>query len=380
MISKDLVKKCNKSELKKFLGFETHTRMSDIKLFEIIQEKCVKDESKLEEFFTQFGLVTGVTPVEFESKYNCTKTERQRWTEENKLPIVGYKRSQYGNYPLFNRYYIDRLNKEMIEQWRVAHKQKVSENRKKAVEKAKNTRLKNIELNKKKAQARIEFEKNINKIRSKWDLEENSILSSTYDLAFWTVWISRWAKEHQCNGDYDAKELFYEMKNEAMKQLVLSPYTSIAFYRPENHKKTTIDLCSMHYDEYKYTDVDIKSYVDIYSEEIESCSYCIHYTERDYYSLYFIQIENENIPDISFSFHSPYSIGESYLPSPKLLEKVDKETHRSSEGMFRFGRSLYNEEKTLFNEEYTQKNFRIALSKYMSILAGKQSRGYPLLS
>jgi hypothetical protein len=80
-----------------------------------------------------------------------------------------------------------------------------------------------------------------------------------------------------------------------------------------------------------------------------------------YYSLYYLIIEDNENKELSFSFHIPYPIGKNIFPSPKELQKV---IHEEQEGMFRFGRTLYQEEKITFKEKEVEKRMEKTLTKY----------------
>lgn len=82
-------------------------------------------------FFEVFALELAVPPWELETLLGCTTTERKRWTEEEKLPVIGYgnfrKAGSDHAYPLYDRRVILALTSGDIEAWRNEHQAHVRE-------------------------------------------------------------------------------------------------------------------------------------------------------------------------------------------------------------------------------------------------------------
>ncbi len=191
-----------------------------------------QNDVQLKEVYKKFSKDLGLHPCKVEEYLNISKTERLRWTKENKLKVVGYSSfRKWGKdleYPLYDAYHIKRISQEDINNWRNRHKKKLEEARKSALQKASETRNKNRAIQK-------EFYENTWKnLLKEWFLIDGQ-LGASLQLAYWTMWISRWAKEYQIKSrtarikadEYlDKKEQFYSLKNEAIKRLALSPLFS----------------------------------------------------------------------------------------------------------------------------------------------------------
>ena len=154
-------------------------------------------------------------------------------------------------------------------------------------------------------------------------------------LAFWTVWISRWAKRYQAMGNSTRENELYGLKNNAMKILYKSGMGKLNFYQPLDPNKIHVRMCDEHWNGIESIDEDVA----------KSCKKCRYNVERDYYSLYYLEFFDDHTKN-SYSFHVPYPIGRSFLPNKNFLEKVE---HEEKEGMFRFGRPIYDEEKITFS-------------------------------
>ncbi|UJL45236.1 hypothetical protein KFZ58_12545 [Virgibacillus sp. NKC19-16] len=209
----------------------------------------------------------------------------------------------------------------------------------------------------------------------KW-FKESGELGATLQLSFWAVWLSRWAKEFQSKAfrarkkgdEYDRKkEQFYQSKNSVMELLMLSPYTQLSFYRPPfPHKRFNLHFCSDHYDRWcdlrEFGYMSKWDYFDMYQKEITNCEACKYDQINDYYSLYYLSVKSEEVDDFHFSFHIPYPIGKNTFPPKHELKKV---FHDEQEGIFRFGRTLFEEEKINFTEREVWKHFEDAREKFL---------------
>jgi hypothetical protein len=161
------------------------------------------------------------------------------------------------------------------------------------------------------------------------------------------------------------RDTWYRRKNEALQVLVKTPFAHLTFYRPEEADKWSLSLCDEHYEmrkEYFYEDK--WSFFAHYFAEIKQCTRCEFSVEKDYYSLYHIEISTALFPELPFSFHLPYPIGKTFLPSTKKLPKVE---HTEQDGIFRFGRPLLEGEKILYREKDVEARFAQALTEAKQI-------------
>src|SRR5262249_7098579 len=95
-------------------------------------------------FFEVFAFELAVPPWELETLLGCTTTERKRWTEEKKLPVLGYdsfrKAGSDHAYAVYDRRVILTLTSSDTETWRNEHQALVRERRKAAAQAAAATR------------------------------------------------------------------------------------------------------------------------------------------------------------------------------------------------------------------------------------------------
>jgi hypothetical protein len=81
----------------------------------------------------------------------------------------------------------------------------------------------------------------------------------------------------------------------------------------------------------------------------------------EYYSLYAVEVSASICPESTFSFHIPRPVGKAFLPPPQTLPQV---SHiEREEGLFRFGRRLYAEEKMLYREKDVAAHLAKALTE-----------------
>lgn len=316
-----------------------------------------------------------VHPSKLEEELGITKAERKLWTEEGKLKVHRYESfSKWGKtleYPLYSLYELLKLTDKNLESWRIQHSKQVGINRCEAVKKAVQTKEKHKSLQ------RGFYENEWVNILKKWNSIDTE-LSATLDLAYWTVWISRWAKEKQVKSiaaktkqtEYNIKkEMYYQLKNESIELLSRSPFAKLTFYEPESsHKISNVELCSKHYDDWcesrEFEYIPIWQYFNWNQKEIKNCDNCSFNEQKHFYSLYYLSIHDESFPDVNFSFHTPYSIGSTFLPCKSELPKVK---HQEQEGIFRFGRTITDEERIIFTEKETLRRFRDAKEHFTAL-------------
>ncbi|HEU5367032.1 MAG TPA: hypothetical protein VFU69_01150, partial [Ktedonobacterales bacterium] len=202
-----------------------------------------------------------------------------------------------------------------------------------------------------------------------WKEHSSSKLVAVLQLAYWTMWVSRWAKEYRLKGQSALKRApmyqqcssaWYARKNDAMRLLARTPHASLAFYRPEEPDKLSLNLCSHHYELKRELCYESKwdFYAD-YRPEVRRCSKCYVEEERDFYSLYYLEVRAEPFPDLCFASHLPYPLGKAFWPRPETLPQVD---HLEQDGLFRFGRALLDDEKIIYREQDVLARFEAALA------------------
>jgi len=372
----NFISKVTKQDLCDYLGEKNSTKIKKIDLERMISDK-ISNKFELARFLKTFEEETGVPPVALEEILQCTKSERLRWQKENKLKIVGYDSFKYGNYPLFSLYQLNMLKPETIEKWREEHELEKRKHRIGQGEKAKKTK-------EKRNNEKQRILNDLKEQKAEW-YKTNYKLSATFELAYWTVWISRLAKEYQVKayncraGNYEkymniSKE-FYEIKNTTVFSLVNSPYAELSIYFPENPDKYSVHFCEEHLEMFRmeracygYDYFSALDYFFMNQDEIEQCYNCDVKREKNYYTLYYLLIKDEHFPDIHFSFHIPYSIGLPKFGNPNKLPMVK---HEEQDGMFRFGRPLIDEEKYLFIPAFVKKQFNKAMETYLYIMEKK---------
>lgn len=359
-----IFKNVNKADLAEYLGEKCTPKIKKTELVGKLKQQFAKDPLARRRYCKKFQEEVAIWPNDVETILGCTKTERKRWTQEGKLPVVSHGSFTYGEFPLYDRLFIDSLPKETIAKWREDHNRESAQHRAAGAKQAAESRKKN-------EAARTEFQKELEATVKSWNksgLEKGAML----ELAYWTMWASHWAKENQrkirtarTRGDiYEAAEkAWYEQKNEAIKILASSKYSKLSFYEPEYPDKLYFHMCEDHFEEYR----EMRHYgmyesvYEAYHDDpgkYNSCPDCVVERDEGYYSLYYLEIEDG---DWRLSFHTPYPIGKLFLPSKELLPSVQHE--ENDEGMFRFGRPITEEEAKLRREKFVWKKLEEALAK-----------------
>ena len=358
----DIKKSAKKEEYTKALeGLLSNNKIDDDYLYNIVGEKLALHPSKVEEMLS------------------ITKTERLRWQEEGKLIVSHYIPFRaYGkdfDCPMYDYKETYKITQDDIETWRKEHKAKVSANRKAGVSKASETRKKNKEI------AKSFYENEWVSMVQNWESIDKE-LSITFKLAFWTMWCSRMAKQFQEKASRatlanvskynEKKEEFYKYKNKALELLTKSKYTNISFYRPDNADKIRVSFCNSHYQHWCDERDDIGYYDkwDYYYDHkgiVDNCGHCDVDITKDYYSLYYLEILSDKVEDFKFSFHTPYPLADDEIYPP--ITSVPRVHHEENgEGLFRFGRAMFDEELIVFTETRVRKYIEECIKEFEDML------------
>ena len=133
----------SKEQLGAFLAFlklPASSREIKANLVQHLLTRLGADNVARAQFFEIFAFELAVPPWELETLLDCTTTERKRWTEEEKLPVLGYGsfRKAGGDhaYPFYDRRVILALTSDEIEAWRSEHRAGVRERRQAAAQAA----------------------------------------------------------------------------------------------------------------------------------------------------------------------------------------------------------------------------------------------------
>jgi len=363
----ELVELLTRDQISQFLELPGKSRKSKSELVQKLLALIEGDAAATEHFLETFKSELAVLPWDVEALLSCTATERKRWTADGKLPILEYrtfhKVGRDISYPVYDRHFITILTQETIERWRAEHRAFVQMRRKTGIRKAAESREAH-------QQSRQTFRQSWESIVATWAEHGTPALAATLQLAYWTVWASRWAKENHLKSlraikqaaTYEQQsQAWYTRKNNAMRLLGQTPYARLTFYRPEEPDKISLSLCDEHYEMRREMGYENKwqLYAD-FGSEIRRCPGCSVREERDYYSLYALEVCAEAFPELRFAFHMPYPIGKAFWPKPQTLPQVE---HLEQDGVFRFGRPLLEDEKIIHREKDVLAHFEAALAE-----------------
>lgn len=123
-----------------FLKVPASSREMKANLVQQLLTHLEMDKIAKAQFFEVFAYELAVPPWELETLLGCTTTERKRWTEEQKLPVLGYgsfrKAGSDHAYAVYDRRVILTLASSDIEAWRSEHQALVRKRRQAAAQAA----------------------------------------------------------------------------------------------------------------------------------------------------------------------------------------------------------------------------------------------------
>jgi hypothetical protein len=345
----------SKEQICAFLGLPARTAERKAALVARLSMALENDAETKARFFEVFVEEMAVEPWELEKLLGCAATERKRWVSDGKLvPLATrsvWKSGKELVYPVFDRRDVANITPELLARFREEHASLVAVRRKTGARIARESRIRYAEARK------LAFEE-VEEAFGEWARLGSPELAAVLRLAFWAQMASRWAKENLAKSARATKysalyrkqaDEWYRRKDEALQVLVRSSYAHLSYYRPEDADKIDLELCEEHYEVLREGYYEGKR--DFYAShkaEIHACPACQVRVSREYYALYAVEISAAIRPESTFSFHIPQPIGKAFLPPARALPHV---SHVEQEGLFRFGRRLYAEEKMLYREK-----------------------------
>ncbi|HEY5003286.1 MAG TPA: hypothetical protein VII61_09045 [Ktedonobacteraceae bacterium] len=144
-ISEELVSRLTKEHLCEFLNLPLRSRVAKTELVQQLLTRCSGNKVITEQFLEVFAYELALEPWELEKELECTPTERKRWTEEERLPILTTRSFRKGGrdreYPVYDRRMLfSSFDREKMVEWRAEHQTHVHNNRKAAAKVAAETR------------------------------------------------------------------------------------------------------------------------------------------------------------------------------------------------------------------------------------------------
>lgn len=365
----------HRESLQTYLGLPKSTNKSDM-LTELANK--LHDDSTIAEFCDIFTEETALTSSEVEQALECTPTERIRWTENGNLIVVCerqfYKWGKHLKAPGYSRKQIlFEISDCDIASWRELHRVNVQNNRKQGAIVAAETKRVN---DAKRSASKIQH----GEMLQLWSRSGKDVCV-ILNLAYWTMWVSRWAKTNELKSRnakteqtklrYEsAKQSYYLMKEDAVALLSKSKLASVYSYIPDSPDKIIfLKFCDFHYgqfNEFKNWNgyISAKEYASHCN--LKKCPKCKINIEKNYYSLYYVEIVDP-VSETKFSFHCPYGIGKEYLPDFLQLPTV---SHiENTDSIFRFGRSLTDDELVTHTETRVIKEFNKAIEAASSLFS-----------
>ncbi|EKN70186.1 hypothetical protein BABA_06546 [Neobacillus bataviensis LMG 21833] len=197
LIDEERAKRLHKSILIEEISPQNKSlmKLKKTELVALFLEKIEGNDLLQLNIIKKYPAIFALHPLEVEELLEITKSERPRWTKDSKLPVVYYESfRKWGRtleYPMYNYFEaIQILRKNLVEKWRKSHNEEVAMNRKVSARAAVKTRkhhqflIKNF------------YEDEWKTLLKQWYMED-PITGATLQLAFWTMWVNRFAKEMQ---------------------------------------------------------------------------------------------------------------------------------------------------------------------------------------
>jgi len=365
-----------RDKLNSWLKLKNCKKVPKPEMIASIMNDLRKNPKSLEFFCKLYELELAYSPYYTERELHIDTKTRKLLAENDFLKISGYETiHKYGkdiDVPYYDFLSIMDLTPEKIEQIKteIADNKKIKRKENQALisKKAALTKETNLSI-------KNSVEETIKEKIKSWSKSGGIYKSNVFQLSLWTLWASRWAKTLQEKARLAIKkaeiyqeesEYFYELKNKAMDILAKTKYATLSFYQPENKDKIKVVLCERHFNEFRELRREgyyeyANEYIADEIQELKKCKSCNVNTVEDYYSLFYLEIKDNDGGD-KFSFHMPYDLGADIFPDPSELPRVNHESSDDSWSLFRFGRTLTKEEQIAFSKKTVIKNIQRLIS------------------
>lgn len=111
-----------KQRIADFLGLENIKGLAKTDLVSKLKRQFNGNPKELQRYFETFHAELGISPHSVEQTLHCTRAERKRWEEEEKLTVVAYESfSKYGHTykaSLYDRWQVEHITSTTLEKWR----------------------------------------------------------------------------------------------------------------------------------------------------------------------------------------------------------------------------------------------------------------------
>lgn len=379
-----------KTDLARFLAEETQQSFTSLVITpkEVLAERLCEllnqDQAAAERAVRELPVTIGFTPRELEAALGCTRAERRRWVAEGRLPLCATMRLYLKTYrwvevKLVDRRAVAALAPGEVESWRADHQQLVIERRRAGIASGRQRRAQTLALQRQAVH-------DVEQLQVSW-LEQSGgdlLAVAALTVAHWTVWASRRAKWHRVEAAYigadqimghgnglttrrpptrqwNQERRWYSLKDQALRLLAHTSWLQVSWYQPV--RPWIEELCGDHYDDWceerSYLHTSFGDYVLQHEKDLTRCPRCTR--DPFHYALYSLELRLPFLKDVFYGFHVPYSIGKAYLPKPERLACVVEE--EASEGLFRFGRPLENEEVAKYSASFIERHLTRALGE-----------------
>src|SRR5437660_1131854 len=225
MLSKFIASSLAKAQIVEFLRIPRKARVAKEQLVTQLLALVETDANEYARLLNTFPLELAVGPTELEELLGCSRVERRRWVGEGRIPVLEHrfftKAGRHLLYPVHDRRVILDISQDEIVRWREGHQAQVLERRKKGASRA-------VECRKANVLTRQNFQRSLFCLVEEWRHKGSLELATAFQLAYWTVWASRWAKENHVRSLKGTKhaalyatrrDAWYRRKNEAIRTL-----------------------------------------------------------------------------------------------------------------------------------------------------------------
>jgi hypothetical protein len=356
-----------KAQIQTFLQLpHGHHERKDL-LARRLWQQIEADAREKERLLDSYPLALAVGPSELERMLQCTPSERRRWVEQGKIPVLALrgfqKAGRVRDYAVHDRRVVEAIDREMIALWRLEHQREVILHRQLGGK-----------ISSARRQARVRVREQLlqrfSGYNAEWDEADSPDLLAVLRLCYWLLWacsmVNVYVWKAQSGRKYlqeyiQQRDLWVQRKCGALQALARTAYSRLAFFYPAELDQYEIWLCEEHsrLQEHEcYDEVEV-FFLD-YREAIEQCQHCLCQRNPLQKAYYYLEIRPARFPSLCFAFHLPYEYGQRVFPAPDLLPIADIQ---EMDGTLCWGQELLNTQAGIFSEDEILTHLQEAMAK-----------------
>ena len=335
-------------------GLKISPNISKVNLEKILR-KILFNDQVIDSLCTKYKKELALEPINLEILLGCSRSERLRWTKENKLPIVYFKDVyKFGAHlmcPMYDRRIIGlKITDDILNKWRAEW----------AIRRRKKHKIGQKIVIKRNSIFQDASRIFLDIYCDQW-YSINTELGIIFELSYWLSILkyhinnrierSKTSRAHYYEHKY-SENIFYGYLISGLKILIQSQYTQVYLYKTKQDNRYSVTFCNKHKDYVFNNDLGFIHPLEdfyIHPEIYKQCKDCKVQIRENYYSIYYIEVKCKECMNYIFTFYIKAYLGKEIF----LTDDIPIINKKSKEGMLICGKENIYHDIYIPTENYT---------------------------